>query len=187
MPFAGILLSRAATPSFTFFVFMNLEPFVTVNDLPVRAPILLEDNINPIVLGACDYKGYCYWGKPVQGLWQWRYHQNAPSGFIYWLPASSIFLPARASGKKGIIGNKIGRCPKPVEIIKGNRKPSALGACDKKGYCWWGKLVGEAWQWHYHDERTPDDTHWLSAHVIILPARVPAKKLIIDKHAWRNY
>jgi len=169
------------------FVFMNLKPFVTVNDLPVRAPILLENNTNPIVLGACDYKGYCYWGRPVKGLWQWKYHQDAPPGFTYWLPASSIFLPARAPGKKGIVGDKIGRCPKPIEIITGNRKPSALGACDKKGCCWWGKLVGETWQWQYCDERTLDATHWLSARVIILPARIPAKKIIVNKHAWRNY
>lgn len=57
--------------------------------------------------------------------------------------------------------------------------PAALGACDSKGRCYWGRLVKGTWRWRYANEPT-GSTHWLPANTAALPARLPRGKSFIS-------
>lgn len=54
--------------------------------------------------------------------------------------------------------------------------PSALGACDLKGRCYWGRLVKGTWRWRYGVEPQKGFTHWLPANSAALPARLPRQR-----------
>jgi hypothetical protein len=57
----------------------------------------------------------------------------------------------------------------------GNISPSAVGACDLKGRCYWGRLIKGTWRWRYGDAPGNGSTHWLPANTSALPVRLPRK------------
>ena len=63
----------------------------------------------------------------------------------------------------------------PISIDNG-LSPSAVGACDLKGRCYWGRLVKGTWRWRYGDAPNNGCTHWLPANTAALPARLPRKR-----------
>ena len=74
---------------------MNFETI----SLSITAPIPLDNGLSPAVVGACDLKGRCYWGRLIKGTWRWRYNHEPVNGSTHWLPANTAALPARLPRK----------------------------------------------------------------------------------------